>query len=264
LAVRLTFVIPTRNQARFIRQCIDSCLMQGVADSEVLVLDGASTDGTQEVLASYGKRIRWRSARDRGQSDAINQGVRMARGELIAWINSDDYYTTPDSLRRLVEVFDEDPRLDVAYGNGERVDVDGRRLGTHHAPPYTSAADLLANPLSFVLQPCLVFRRALFLEIGGLDESLHYAMDYELWLRMLPSARAVRHVELVVATARYHADAKSVAALGPQILEASRIKLAAARRLRVSPWARARMYASIALLGAYWAAVRAGLRSASS
>jgi glycosyltransferase involved in cell wall biosynthesis len=262
--LRLTFLIPTRNHARFIRQCIDSCVAQGIANAEVLVLDGASTDGTQEILASYGDRVRWRSQPDRGQSDAINQGVALARGELIAWINSDDYYTTAASLRPVVDAFDRDPLLDVVYGDGERVDVDGRPIGVFHAPPYTGVADLLANPLAFVLQPCLVFRRALFLDVGGLDETLHYAMDYDLWLRMFPAARATRHLDVVVASARYHADAKSVAALGPQILEACRIKLAATRRLGVSQLDRARVYASMAKLGAYWVAVRTGLRSTSS
>src|SRR5580704_13650255 len=84
----VSFVIPTRNQARFIRRCIDECLAQDIAGAEILVIDGASTDGTQEILASYGDRLRFISERDRGQSDAINKGIRQARGEIIAWINS--------------------------------------------------------------------------------------------------------------------------------------------------------------------------------
>src|SRR3954451_3356734 len=96
--MRLSFVIPTRNQARFIRKCIDSCLAQAIPDSEIMVVDGLSTDGTQEILASYGDRIRWLSEKDRGQSDALNKGVRQTSGEVIAWINSDDYYPTGNVL----------------------------------------------------------------------------------------------------------------------------------------------------------------------
>src|SRR4029077_20362952 len=77
-AMRLSFVIPTRNQARFIGQCIDGCFAQAIPDSEIIVVDGASTDHTRDVLAGYGERIRWISERDRGQSDAVNKGVRMA------------------------------------------------------------------------------------------------------------------------------------------------------------------------------------------
>src|SRR5678815_5771239 len=99
--MRLSFVIPTRNQGRFIGQCIDGCLAQEVPDSEVLVVDGASTDDTRDVLGRYGERVRWISEPDRGQSDAVNKGVRMARGELIAWINSDDYYASTVSYTHL-------------------------------------------------------------------------------------------------------------------------------------------------------------------
>lgn len=260
--MKLTFVIPTRNQARYIRQCIDSCLAQRVPDSEVLVLDGASTDGTQDVLASYGDRVRWRSQKDRGQSDAVNQGVEMAKGELIAWINSDDYYATDDALAKIVAAFDADPRLDIVYGDGLRVDAGGEELGRYRAAPYLDAETLVASPLKFVLQPCLVFRRSLFLDVGGLDEALHYTMDYDLWLRMFPSARATRQLPDVIACARYHADAKSVAAMGKQIEEAFRVKRAAARRLGLRPTAQARLYGSMAMLWAYWLAVRTGLKRA--
>src|SRR4051812_2799638 len=121
--VELSFVIPTRNQAQFLRQCIDGCLAQRIPDSEVLVVDGASTDNTREVLESYGDRVRWISEPDRGQSDAINKAIRLARGEMVAWINSDDYYAGPGVIARLLAELDRDPRCDVVYGDGIRVDV---------------------------------------------------------------------------------------------------------------------------------------------
>ena len=126
----------------------------------------------------------------------------------------------------------------------------------------TAAAGLLlvASPLTFVLQPCLVFRRSLYLEVGGLDEALHYTMDYDLWLRLFPAARATRQLRRVIACARYHADAKSVAQMGKQIEEAYRVKRKAARPLGVS--AQVRLHASMASLWTYWLAVRTGLRRA--
>jgi glycosyltransferase involved in cell wall biosynthesis len=260
--MRLSFVIPTRNQARFLRGCIDSCLAQGIDDAEVIVVDGASTDETKDVLASYGDRVSWTSERDSGQSQAVNRGIARAQGELIAWINSDDYYASDQAMRRILAEFDRDPSLDIVYGDGNRVDVDGRLLGVYRAPPFRGADDLVANPLKFVLQPCLVFRRSLFLSVGGLDEALHYTMDYELWLRMFPAARATRHINEIVASARYHADAKSVAAMGRQIAEAWRVKRAAAHRLRLGRPARLRTYRGMAMLWAYWLAVRAGLKRA--
>jgi glycosyltransferase involved in cell wall biosynthesis len=258
--MRLSFVIPTRNQARFIAQCIDGCLAQGIADSEIVVVDGASTDTTRDVLASYGDQIRSVSERDRGQSDAINKGVRMARGELVAWINSDDYYAGPSVVQRLVDTFTADPSLDIAYGDGTRVDETGVTIGPFRTKPIARAADIVTHSASPVLQPSLVFRRSLFLDVGGLDEGLHYTMDYELWIRMFAAARATRYVPEVIACARYHRDAKSVAAMGKQIREAYAVKRRHVHELGALD--RARMYAGVASLGVYWLAVRFGLKRA--
>lgn len=260
--MRLSFVIPTRNQARFLGQCIDSCLAQGIADAEIVVADGASTDDTREVLASYGERVRWVSEPDRGQSDAVNKGVRMANGELIAWINSDDYYASDRSVATLLAAFDADPDLDIAYGNGLRVDADGAPIGPYNSRPVKRLASIVTQPASFVLQPSLLFRRQLFLDVGGVDESLHYTMDYELWIRMFAAARATRYIPEVIAHARYHTDAKSIAAMGKQIRELFAVKRSSARKLDLGPVDRARMYAGIASLGVYWLAVRTGLKRA--
>ncbi len=260
--MRLSFVIPTRNQGRFIAQCIDSCLAQSIDDSEIVVVDGASTDDTRAVLARYGDRVRWTSEPDRGQSDAVNKGVRLARGELVAWINSDDYYASPRALHALLAAFDADPRVDIAYGDGERVDVRGAPIGPYRARPISRIAEIVMHPSSFVLQPSLVFRRRLFLDVGGVDESLHYTMDYELWMRLFAAARATRYVPEVIACARYHDDAKSIAAMGKQIREAYQVKRATARRLDLGALDRARMHAGVASMGLYWLAVRLGLKRA--
>jgi len=260
--MRLSFVIPTRNQARFLGQCIDGCLAQDVPDAEIVVVDGASTDDTRDVLAGYGSRIRWVSEPDRGQSDAVNKGVRMAHGELVAWINSDDYYAGPRAIAQLLGAFEAEPHVDIAYGNGLRVDVEGTPLGPYRARPITRVAEIVTHPASFVLQPALMFRRQLFLDVGGVDESLHYTMDYELWIRLFAAARVTRYIPDVIACARYHTDAKSIAAMGKQIREAYQVKRTSALRLDLGPLDRARMYAGVASLGAYWVAVRLGLKRA--
>ena len=261
--MRLSFVIPTRNQGRFIAQCIDSCFAQGIADSEIVVVDGASTDDTREVLARYGDRIRWVSEPDRGQSDALNKGVRMARGELIAWINSDDYYASDRAIAALLAAFDAEPGVDIAYGHGVRVDVDGNEIGPYRARAVTGVTQIITHPASFVLQPSLVFRRELFLGVGGVDESLHYTMDYELWIRLFAAARVTRFIPEVIACARYHTDAKSIAAMGKQIREALRVKQRNARDrgLGVADWLL--MYAGVGTMGLYWTLVRLGLWRAS-
>ena len=260
--MRLSFVIPTRNQARFLAECIDGCLAQQIPDSEIVVVDGASTDDTKDVLARYGDRIRWISEPDKGQSDAINKGVRMARGELVAWINSDDYYASPHAIATLLAAFEAEGQVDIAYGNGVRVDVDGHEIGPYRARPISRIAQLVTHPASFVLQPALLFRRQLFLDVGGLDESLHYTMDYELWIRMFAAARVTRYVPALIACARYHTDAKSIAAMGKQIRELYGVKRTGARRLELGAIDRARMYAGVASMGVYWLVVRLGLKRA--
>jgi glycosyltransferase involved in cell wall biosynthesis len=256
--VQLSFVIPTRNQAQFLRQCIDGCFAQNIPNSEVLVVDGASTDDTVSVLTSYGDRVRWISEPDRGQSDAINKAVRLARGDVIAWINSDDYYASTTAISRLLAKLD--PQCDIVYGDGTRVDVAGRELGPYRSMPIERVAQIVTHPASFVLQPTLLFRRALFLEVGGVDESLHYTMDYELWIRMFSAARSTRYVPELVACARYHESAKSVAMMGKQIRELYGVKRASAKKLDLGAVDLARMYAGMASLGAYWAAARLGLK----
>jgi GT2 family glycosyltransferase len=260
--MRLSFVVPTRNQARFIGQCIDGCLAQNITDSEIVVVDGASTDNTTEVLAGYGDRVRWISERDRGQSDAINKGIRMAKGDLIAWINSDDYYASPHAIAKLLDAFDAEPDVDIAYGNGVRVDEAGHEIGPYRARAVANVTQIVTHPASFVLQPSLVFRRQLFLEVGGVNEALHYTMDYELWIRLFAAARKARYVPELVACARYHTDAKSVAAMGKQIREAYGVKRRAAAALDMCIADRLLMHAGVATMGAYWLAVRFGLRRA--
>jgi GT2 family glycosyltransferase len=260
--MRLSFVVPTRNQARFIGQCIDGCLAQQIPDSEIVVVDGASTDDTREVLARYGERVRWISEPDRGQSDAINKGIRMAKGELVAWINSDDYYASPRAVAALLDAFDAERNVDIAYGNGVRVDAGGRELGPYKARVVSGVAQIVTHPASFVLQPSLVFRRQLFLDVGGVDESLHYTMDYELWIRLFAAARVTRFIPEVIACARYHTDAKSIAAMGKQIREAWSVKREAAKRLELGACDQLLMHAGVATMSAYYFAVRFGLRKA--
>ena len=258
----VSFVIPTRNHAAFLRRAIDSCLAQGIEGAEVLVVDGASTDGTREILESYGTRIRWLSEPDRGQSDAVNKGIAMASGEIIAWLNSDDYYADEAVVRRVLAAFSAEPTLDIAYGHGQMVDVQGRPIRPYRARPIATPRDILVHPASPLLQPAAFFRRRVFLEAGGLDLSLHFAMDYELWIRLFSRARLARFIDQTLACATYHADAKSVRGMARQIRETIAVKRRYAGPLGLSAREHARMALGVVSLLAYWAAVRTRIRRA--
>ncbi len=258
--MRVSFVVPTLNQAAFIGRCLDSCLAQRIPESEVIVMDGASSDGTQRVLERYGERIRWRSERDGGQSDAVNRGVALATGEVIAWINSDDYYPDDGVLPAVLTAFESGPDVDVVYGRALTVDASGRPLRPYHTRRITAPKDVLVFPIGPAMQPAVFFRRQAFSGVGGLRRDLHYAMDYDLWLRMFPRARAIRFVDRVLACATFHPDAKSIAGMRKQVRELAALKRHHLPEFQLGVLDRLRLETGIASLWAYWVAVRTGLR----
>jgi GT2 family glycosyltransferase len=259
--MRVSFVVPTRNQAPFLRRCLDSCLAQDLADAEILVVDGLSTDSTREILASYGGRISWTSERDSGQAEAVNKGIARATGELVAWINSDDYYADAGALRAVLAELARAPDADVVYGDALVVTADGAPIRPYWNRTFTSARDVIVAPIG-PPQPATFFRRSLFLEAGGLRPELHYALDYELWLRMFARARGIRRVPRTLACMAFHPGAKSTYAMLPQIREAAAAKRAAAAANGLGLVDRLRIEVGVGMNLAYWAAVRAGLRRA--
>ena len=258
----VSHVIPTRNQAGFIRRCLDSCLAQTFPGREVIVVDGLSTDGTQEVLGSYGEQVRWISEADGGQSDAVNKGVRLAQGDVIAWINSDDFYADEHVIERVMSPFEADPELDIVYGDGLQVDMHDRAIKAQRAKPLRRAEELLVAPSSLVMQPAVFFRKELFLAVGGLDPELHWAPDYDLWLRLFPAARRTLHIPEVLACATYHPGAKSVRGMLPHIREVCWLKFRYTRSLHLNGSERLLTVAGMGALYAYLLAVKLGLRRA--
>jgi glycosyltransferase involved in cell wall biosynthesis len=259
--MRVSFVVPTRNHAPWIRRCLDSCLAQGLPDAELLVADALSTDGTQEILASYRDRVSWRSEKDAGQGDAVNKLVARATGDVIAWINSDDYYADERALPAVLEVFEREPMVDIVYGDARVVTAGGEPLRRYWSRDFASARDVIVAPIG-PPQPATFFRRQVFLDAGGLRTELHYALDYELWLRMFRLARGIRRVPRTLACMAFHPDAKSTYAMLPQIREAAAAKRAAARENGLGPLDRIRIELGVGMNLAYWAAVRTGLRRA--
>ena len=122
----VTIVTPSYNQGQFIRATIDSVLTQDYPAVEYLVVDGGSTDGTIDILRSYGDRVRWTSGPDAGQTDAIHRGFAAATGKYIAWLNSDDVYL-PGAISAAVAELEAHPGTGLLYGGAEFIDRDGAR-----------------------------------------------------------------------------------------------------------------------------------------
>jgi glycosyltransferase involved in cell wall biosynthesis len=176
----VSVVMPSYNQARFIREAIDSVLSQDYSVSELLVMDGGSTDGTVDILRSYGDRIAFVSQRDKGQSDAINQGLSRVRGDIVCWLNSDDSFT-PLTLAKIVRAFSENPQTEFVYGRGWNTDESGNITSDSGVLPFNLWK--LIHQRNFIHQPSCFFKNSLIKKVGLIDETLHYVMDWELWIR---------------------------------------------------------------------------------
>jgi glycosyltransferase involved in cell wall biosynthesis len=184
--MKVSVITPSYNQAHFIARTVESVLGQrGDFDLEYLVVDGASRDGTLDVLRRYDGRLRLLSEPDRGQSHAINKGFALATGEVLAWLNSDDVYA-PGALDVAVRTLG-DTGARWCFGDCTVIDAEDRPIrGAISAyKSWVSRRYSLRRLIgrNFIPQPAVFFRRDLLDEVGGVDESLRYAMDYDLWLR---------------------------------------------------------------------------------
>ncbi|TCL70404.1 glycosyl transferase family 1 [Rhizobium sp. BK251] len=206
----VSIVMPTRNHAHFIRDSIDSVLNQSYQNVELIVMDGASTDETVDILKSYGDKIRWISERDNGQADAINKGMVLAKGEVLAYLNSDDVFL-PRALERVVKYFAEYPECDLVYGNADYIDKDGNITGVYTTAEFSF--DRLMHDCC-ICQPAAFWRRRIAERTGPFNAELQTAMDYEYWLRIASSGGIIHHTAEKLAQSRLHEDAKTLAMRG--------------------------------------------------
>jgi len=178
----VSIVTPSFNQARFIRETIESVLSQDYPHIEYIIMDGASSDDTAEVVKPYLDRLTFVSEKDRGQSHAINKGFARARGEIVAWLNSDDVFL-PGAVSRAVDAFRANPEAAVVYGEGYQIDIDGRLKSRF---PHTRPFDLwsLVFFSDYILQQTVFFRKSALDVVGPVREDLHYVMDWDILIRL--------------------------------------------------------------------------------
>jgi glycosyltransferase involved in cell wall biosynthesis len=194
------------NQGRFIEETIQSVLSQDYPNMEYWVVDGGSIDNTLQVLRKYESRLHWISEKDHGQSEAINKGIRMSKGEIIAWLNSDDTYL-PGAVSKAVEYLEAHPDIVMVYGEGYLIDEKGFLKDRFQA---TQPFDLstLINVRDFILQQTVFFRRRVLQQVGMLDESLRYGMDWDYWIRIGKKSK-VAYIPDYLANLREYPEAKS-------------------------------------------------------
>lgn len=215
----VSIVTPSYNQGKYLEDTIRSVLGQDYPNLEYIIVDGASTDGSQDLIRKYADRLAWWvSEKDSGQAEAINKGLSRATGEIIAWLNSDDTYL-PGTILAAVNAFQENPETVLVYGNMLAVDEHGETINLLRYRQL-SLEDLLC--FQIIGQPAVFFRRKALERAGGLDPTYHFMLDHHLWLRIAIQGPTL-YVNETWAAARYHSEAKNRARAAEFGQEAFRI-----------------------------------------
>ena len=203
---RVSIVTPSYNQAAFIEETIRSVLLQGYPNLEYIVMDGGSTDGSVDIIRKYDPWLAyWSSEPDRGQGHAISKGFEKATGVIFGWLNSDDVYCR-GTLELVARLFLNTPNVGFLYGDCSVIDQGSSKIDHIESQP-GGPAEFLTR--CFIPQPSTFFRRTAWKTVGGINEALHYSMDYDLWLRMMSGGVEALYEPKTLACFRRHADSKS-------------------------------------------------------
>ncbi len=205
----VTIVTPSFNQGKYIERTILSVLGQSYANVEYWVMDGGSTDETVSILEKYEDRIAgWVSEKDKGQTDAINKGFARANGEILAWINSDDVLK-PNAVAEAVDYLMAHPEVGLVYGDATFIDANDEVIGKF--PAAQTDAKKLRQGYVHVPQQSAYWRAELWREVGPLDDSIYFAMDYDLWCRLAEVSEVKYLPGRDWGAFRLHMDAKTIA-----------------------------------------------------
>ena len=230
--MKISVVVPSYNQAAYLPSTLASVCTQDHLDTEVLVFDGGSTDGSAEILregnyvTAAGEPVRWTSQRDHGQADAINQGLHAATGDVLAYLNSDDVYY-PGALSAVAAYFEAHSDCLALYGRAHHLHVDGTIMEEYPTEPWDYERLL---DTCFLCQPAVFWRREVVERFGVFDDALRYALDYEYWLRVGQEVPFHYLADHFLAGSRLHADTKTLSQSSAVHLELARTVQKYARR----------------------------------
>jgi glycosyltransferase involved in cell wall biosynthesis len=201
----VSIITPSYNQAPYLEQTILSVLEQDYPHIEYIVMDGRSTDNSVDIIRKYADRLAyWVSEKDSGQAEAINKGLAHAKGEILAWLNSDDYYL-PGTISAVVKCFEEHREVGMVYGDMLAVDGNGKTINILKYKQL-SLEDLLC--FQIIGQPSVFFRRSVLEKAGPLENTFHFILDHQLWIRLAEKGK-ILHIPQIWAAARHHAEAKN-------------------------------------------------------
>ncbi len=223
--MKISVLTPSYNQDKYLEKCLKSVNDQSSKDYDLehIVIDGGSTDGTKYILKEFNSNnIIWLSEKDEGQSDALNKGLNLATGEIIGWINSDDYYLE-GTINKINKIFENNKEVKWIIGYCKIIDENGNEMKSW----LTSYKNFLLNHYNFnmllfedfISQPAVFFRKSLVDDCGWIDKGLHFAMDYDLWLRFAKHSKPFILKEYL-SSFRRHNTSKSETSFEIQFKEA--------------------------------------------
>lgn len=206
----VSIITPSFNQAAFLEQTIQSVLNQNYSQIEYIVIDGGSTDGSVDIIKKYQDHLTWWvSEPDEGQADAINKGLNHARGQIVGWLNSDDYYL-PGAIKDAVSILTHQPDLGMVFGDAITIDQEGKTLNKLVFGDW-GLKELMA--FRIICQPAVFMRDNYLKHAGGLEKTYQYLLDHQLWIRIAQQA-PILHAPRFWAAARHHLGAKNVLEAG--------------------------------------------------
>jgi glycosyltransferase involved in cell wall biosynthesis len=205
----ISIITPTYNQGQFLEETIHSVLNQRYPNLEYIIIDGGSTDNSVNIIEKYEDYLSyWISEPDKGQANAINKGLRRSTGDVLMWINSDDYLL-PKALSLVTEVFNENnSQLGIVYGYCQFIKRDGKIFEQRKFAKFDSG--ILRFGQNLFAQPASFFHRRVLDKIGLLNENLNFAMDYEYWIRAYEAGFTFKNVDFPLAAFRMHGCSKTV------------------------------------------------------
>jgi glycosyltransferase involved in cell wall biosynthesis len=202
----ISIVTPSYNQGRFIEETIRSVLLQGYPNLEYIIMDGGSTDGTLDILKKYSNSLIWISEPDKGQSDAINKGWRISKGEILAYLNSDDTYM-PWAAETAAKFLVENPDVGMVYGRCDIINEYSEVIGEVKTDEF-DLGQIMCGP-NIVPQPSVFIRRTVLDTVGYVDTDLDMAMDFDLWIRIALKFK-VQYTPKLLASYRQYPDTKTM------------------------------------------------------
>lgn len=201
---KISIITPSYNQGEYIERTIKSVLDQNYPNLEFIVMDGGSTDKTVSVLKKYHKHLIWKSEKDKGQADAINKGLRIATGDIVAYLNSDDTYE-PHTLMTIATFFKKHPKASFVYGQGALIDMEDNLIGMYNTLPENRERLFASCGIS---QPTAFWKHELLQTVGYFNASYQYTMDYEYWVRVAQKY-TLHMLPETLASTRIHTEAKT-------------------------------------------------------